>query len=158
MTLLLAGDGGLSKETRSWVGWINVLGSWTMFPLLQREKLRMPYFVMTFLWAYLLGLPPTSLETYRSRGPSEDSSPPFEPHILTKIIHFCFYFAMIAWHVLEAFVPPPPGKPDLWVVLNVLIGAGGFGIAYLWCLWKLITQCRKIDRKAAEEESRKKKQ
>ena len=158
MTLLLASDGGLSKETRSWVGWINVLGSWTMFPLLQREKLRMPYFVMTFLWAYLLGLPPTSLETYRSRASSEDSSPTFEPNMFTKIIHFGFYFAMIAWHVLEAFVPPPPGKPDLWVVLNVLIGAGGFGIAYLWCLWKLITQCRKIDRKAAEEESRKKKQ
>lgn len=49
MTLLLAGDGGLSKETRAWVGWVNTLGSWTMFPLLQREKLRIPYFIMTFL-------------------------------------------------------------------------------------------------------------
>lgn len=157
MTLLLSGDGGLSKETRAWVGWINTLGSWTMFPLLQREKLRIPYFVMTFLWTYLLGLPPTSLETYRSRPSSGDSSPAFEPNVLTKILHFCFYLAMIVWHVIEAFVPPPPDKPDLWVVLNVLIGAGGFGIAYLWCLWKLITQCWKIDRKA-EEDSQKKKQ
>lgn len=157
MTLLLSGDGGLSKETRAWVGWVNTLGSWTMFPLLQREKLRVPYFVMTFLWTYLLGLPPTSLETYHSRPSSGDSSPGFEPNVLTKILHFGFYLAMIAWHVVEAFVPPPPDKPDLWVVLNVLIGAGGFGIAYLWCLWKLITQCWKIDRKA-EEDSQKKKQ
>ncbi|KAF4258122.1 hypothetical protein KXW98_006955 [Aspergillus fumigatus] len=158
MTLLLANDGGLSKDTRAWVGWANVLGSWTMYPLLKRDELRVPYFVMTGLWAYLMGLPPTSLETYRSRTPGGESRPVSEPRILTKLLHFCFYLAMIVWHVLDAFVPPPEGKPDLWVVLNVLIGAGGFGIAYLWCMWRLITQCWQIDRKAAEEESRKKKQ
>ncbi|KAI9927845.1 Glucosyltransferase-like protein [Aspergillus wentii] len=158
MTLLLAGDGGLSKETRAWVGWVNLLGSWTMFPLLKREELRVPYFVVTLLWAYLMGLPPTSFETYRSRVESEESSAGFEPHILTKLLHFAFYIVMIGWHVVEAFVPPPAGKPDLWVVLNVLVGAGGFGVAYLWCLWRLITQCRKIDCRAAEEDSRKRKQ
>ncbi|RLL94441.1 hypothetical protein CFD26_104287 [Aspergillus turcosus] len=158
MTLLLASDGGLSKDTRAWVGWANVLGSWTMYPLLKRDELRIPYFVMTGLWAYLMGLPPTSFEIYRSRTPAGESSPVSEPHILTKILHSCFYLAMIVWHVLEAFVAPPESKPDLWVVLNVLIGAGGFGIAYLWCMWRLIMQCWQIDRKAAEEESRKKKQ
>lgn len=156
MTLLLGGDGGLSKETRAWVGWANMLGTWTMFPLLKREDLRIPYFVVALLWAYLLGLPPTSLEIYRSRRSSDGSVANAEPRIFSKLIHFGFYAAMIAWHIVEAFVAPPPGKPDLWVVLNVLIGAGGFGIAYLWCLWKLIAQCRQIDRKAAEEESRKK--
>lgn len=153
MTLLLGGNGGLSKETRAWVGWANMLGTWTLFPLLKREDLRIPYFVITCLWAYLLGLPPTSLETYRSRG-SESS----EPHIFTKLLHSCFYIAMVAWHIMEEFVPPPTGKPDLWVVLNVLIGAAGFGIAYLWSLQKLIIQCRRIDLRAAEEETRRKKQ
>ncbi|RAK78559.1 dolichyl-P-Glc:Man(9)GlcNAc(2)-PP-dolichol alpha-1,3-glucosyltransferase ALG6 [Aspergillus fijiensis CBS 313.89] len=152
MTLLLAGDGGLSKETRAWVGWANILGTWTMYPLLKRDELRVPYFVMTLLWAYLMGLPPTSLEAYRSRDSSEDSA---EPHVLTKLVHICFYLAMIVWHVVEAFVPPPSDKPDLWVVLNVLIGAGGFGLAYLWCVWKLIQQCRKIDQKVAEETQKK---
>ncbi|PYI12955.1 glucosyltransferase [Aspergillus violaceofuscus CBS 115571] len=152
MTLLLAGDGGLSKETRAWVGWANILGTWTMYPLLKRDELRVPYFVITLLWAYLMGLPPTSLEAYRSRDSSEDNA---EPHVLTKFVHICFYLAMIAWHVVEAFVPPPSDKPDLWVVLNVLIGAGGFGLAYLWCVWKLIQQCRKIDQKVAEETQKK---
>ncbi|KAB8237053.1 dolichyl-P-Glc:Man(9)GlcNAc(2)-PP-dolichol alpha-1,3-glucosyltransferase ALG6 [Aspergillus alliaceus] len=146
MTFLLAGDAGLSKETRAWVGWANMLGSWTMFPLLQRDGLRVPYFVMTFLWAYLLGLPPTTWDVYRSRTSSDDSNPLPEPHIITKLIHSMFYFAMTGWHVLEAFVPPPPGKPDLWVVLNVLIGAAGFGLAYLWCLRKLVLQWWTIDR------------
>ncbi|RAK86898.1 ALG6, ALG8 glycosyltransferase [Aspergillus costaricaensis CBS 115574] len=155
MTLLLAGDGGLSRETRAWVGWANMLGSWTMYPLLQRDELRIPYFVMTLLWAYLLGLPPTSFGTFRRRASLEDTTPGAELHVLTKLLHACFYLAMIAWHVLEAFVAPPPGKPDLWVVLNALIGAGGFGIAYLWCFWKLIQQCRRIDQKAVEETEKK---
>lgn len=156
MTLSLAGDGGLSKENRAWVGWANVLGSWTMFPLLKRDELRVPYFVITLLWAYLLGLPPTSAETYRSRASSDDPNAQFELRILTKLLHAAFYAVMLGWHVLEAFVAPPPGKPDLWVVLNALIGAAGFGITYLWCMWKLITQCYQINRRAAEEDSRKK--
>ncbi|PLB52620.1 ALG6, ALG8 glycosyltransferase [Aspergillus steynii IBT 23096] len=155
MTLLLAGDGGLTKETRAWVGWANMLGSWTMYPLLKRDELRVPYFVMSLLWAYLLGLPPTSLEIFRTRPTSDDSGPRSGLHILTKLLHLSFYLVMVGWHVVEAFVPPPPGKPDLWVVLNVLVGAGGFGIAYLWCLSKFISQCCLIDRKTAEETRKK---
>ncbi|KAL4810566.1 ALG6, ALG8 glycosyltransferase family-domain-containing protein [Aspergillus unguis] len=154
MTLLLSGDGGLNKDTRSWVGWVNILGSWTLYPLLKRDGLRVPYFVMTYLWAYLMGLPPTTWQIYRHQKPSEESGADTEPHILTKLVHSLFYLAMVGWHVLEAFVPPPPGKPDLWVVLNVLIGAGGFGIAYLWCFWKLISQSCRIDYKVEEAQKK----
>lgn len=158
MTLTLAGDGGLNKENRAWVGWANILGSWTMYPLLKREELRVPYIVITLLWAYLLGLPPTSLETYRSRSAQEDPNSQFELNIFTKLLHISFYLAMIAWHVAEAFVPPPAGKPDLWVVLNALIGAGGFGIAYLWSMWKLFVHCQRIEREVVDDDDRKKKQ
>lgn len=136
MTLLLGGEGGLSKETRAWVGWANMLGVWTLFPLLKRDELRVPYFVFTILWAYLLGLPPTSLDIYFNR--QEDNKG--NVHWLTGVLHLGFYTAMIVWHFLEAFVAPPSGKPDIWVVINVLIGAAGFGICYLWCTWKLILQ------------------
>ncbi|KAL2008695.1 hypothetical protein VTN00DRAFT_6889 [Thermoascus crustaceus] len=153
-TLLLGGAGGLSKEIRAWVGLANMLGTWTLFPLLKREDLRIPYFVITLLWAYLLGLPPTSVEAYRSRPETEGTN----LHILTKLLHLSFYLAMIAWHFLEAFVKPPPDKPDLWVVLNVLIGAGGFGIIYLWSTWKLLVQTLRLSRKVSEEESKKKNQ
>lgn len=158
MTLLLGGEGGLSKETRAWVGWANCLGAWTMFPLLKREQLRIPYFVITLLWAYLLGLPPTSLDIFRNHPQTNAATPRANLHIITKLLHFSFYSAMIAWHILEAFVAPPPEKPDLWVVLNVLIGAGGFGIAYLWCTWKLIAQSSKLSPKASDEEIKKKRQ
>ncbi len=133
MTILLGGDGGLGVEMRAWIGWANILGVWTLFPLLKRDELRVPYFVLSLLWAYLLGLPPTSLSLYTGRRPrSTDITN------ISKIVHLSFYAVMMVWHLLEAFVPTPEGKPDLWVVLNVVIGAAGFGICWVWSTWQLI--------------------
>ncbi|KAK4230571.1 ALG6, ALG8 glycosyltransferase family-domain-containing protein [Podospora fimiseda] len=134
MTLLLAGSQGLGKETRAWVGFANILGCWTMFPLLQRVDLRVPYTVLTLLWAYFLGLPPTSLSAYFQEGSSSFSQ------WTTAFIHGSFYLAMGLWHVLELFLRPPPDKPDLWVVANVGVGAAGFSLCYLWCLGRLVLQ------------------
>ncbi|KAL8948734.1 MAG: hypothetical protein Q9222_005102 [Ikaeria aurantiellina] len=133
MTILLGSDGGLGTEMRAWIGWANMLGVWTLFPLLKRDELRMPYGVLTLLWAYLLGLPPTSLSLYWGRQSRNG-----ELKFLTKALHLAFYAVMIAWHFGEAFIPPPKDKPDLWVVLNVLIGFAGFGICFVWCSWQLI--------------------
>jgi alpha-1,3-glucosyltransferase len=130
MTLLLSGKEGLLPSTRAWVGLANMLGVWTMFPLLKRDELRVPYFVVSGLWAYLLGLPPVSFSAYHgsSRGALS---------LFSKILHLNIYVAMVGWHVAEAFFPPPADKPDLWVVANAIVGTGGFGICYLWCVWRL---------------------
>lgn len=134
MTLLLAGRQGLGKDIRAWVGFANILGCWTMFPLLERVDLKVPYTVLTLLWAYLLGLPPTSMSAYFQEG----SSALFQWG--TAFIHSFFYLAMALWHVLEMFVKPPMDKPDLWVVANVGVGAAGFCLCYLWCLGMLISE------------------
>jgi alpha-1,3-glucosyltransferase len=130
MTVLLSGDGGLLPSIRAWVGLANMLGVWTMFPLLQRDELRVPYFTLSLLWAYFLGLPPVSLSAYHDTGKGGLG-------LLAKFLHLNIYLAMVGWHVIEAFWPPPTNKPDLWVVANALVGAGGFSICYLWCLWQL---------------------
>ncbi|EED18590.1 glucosyltransferase [Talaromyces stipitatus ATCC 10500] len=144
MTLLLAGDGGLNKANRAWIGWANILGAWTLYPLLKREELRIPYFVITLLWAYLLGLFPTSIEIFRSRNITTTTK---EATVRgpTILVHFIFYLSMIGWHLVEAFVPPPVDKPDLWVVLNVLIGASGFALAYLWTTGNLVVQAYRLN-------------
>ncbi|KAK2629174.1 hypothetical protein QTJ16_002277 [Diplocarpon rosae] len=139
MTLLLAGKHGLSKSIRAWVGFANLLGVWTMFPLLQRVELRIPYFVLSLLWAYLLGLPPTSLTVYRADGQATFAG------FATTSVHIIFYLVMALWHVMEAFLLPPGGKPDLWVVLNVGVGAAGFSVCYLWCLLMLVRESRLLD-------------
>ncbi len=140
MTLLLAGSNGLGKDTRAWVGFANLVGVWTLFPLLQRVDLRVPYTVLTLLWAYLLGLPPTSLSAY---FPNETAS---FSQWGTVFLHGAFYLTMAMWHVLELYVSPPPDKPDLWVVANVGVGAAGFSICYLWCLWRLVIESDIIPR------------
>ncbi|KAG9251571.1 glycosyltransferase family 57 protein [Emericellopsis atlantica] len=132
MTLLLAGRQGLNRDIRSWVGFANILGAWTMFPLLKRVDLRVPYAVLTLLWSYLLGLPPTSWNVYTDEGFGGWSQ------VGTATLHTLFYVAMAAWHVAEAYVAPPLHKPDLWTVANVGVGFAGFGLCYLWCLWRLL--------------------
>ena len=134
MTLLLGTSVGLSKEYRSWIGWANVLGSWTLYPLLKRDGLATPYAVITLLWSYLIGVPPTSFSVYHGNVDTlEDNVSWF-----TMLLHTGFYSAGLVWHVLEIYMPPPENKPDLYPVTNVLIGAVGFGICYLWCFWKLV--------------------
>ena len=130
MTVLLAGRHGLGKETRAWVGFANILGCWTMFPLLKRVDLRIPYVVLTLTWTYLLGLPPTSLGIYFHEGQ--------HPVVQwgTFILHGSFYAAMVAWHIAEDYIRPPLGKPDLWIIANVGVGAAGFALCYLWCLYQ----------------------
>lgn len=134
MTVLLAGKQGLGKDIRAWVGFANLLGAWTMFPLLERVNLMVPYTVLTLLWAYLLGLPPTSTSAYFQEGQNAFVQ------WSTAIIHGAFYMAMLVWHVAERFVMPPPEKPDLWVVANVGVGAAGFTLCYIWCVWKAIVE------------------
>ncbi|CAM1503038.1 Fc.00g078140.m01.CDS01 [Cosmosporella sp. VM-42] len=134
MTLLLAGKQGMSKDIRAWVGFANLLGCWTMFPLLRRVDLRVPYWVLSLLWAYLLGLPPTSLSAYFQEGQSAWIQ------WGTALLHGSFYAFMGVWHVAEAFIQPPPDKPDLWVVANVGVGTAGFIICYLWCLGRLVLE------------------
>lgn len=133
MTILLGAEGGLRPDMRAWIGFANILGAWTCFPLLKRVDLGIPYAVLTLLWAYLMGLPPASLSAYfgaHSGGLS----------LGTKLLHLAFYALMVAWHFGEAFLPAPANKPDIWVVGNVCLGAAGFGICYLWCLWNLFVK------------------
>ena len=141
MTLLLGSKNGLSKEYRAWIGWANILGVWTMYPLLRRDELKTAYVVVPLLWMFLMGLPPTSVSAYYDHADRNEPGKPRHPddmHAATKILHFQTYVVMAFWHLLAAFAEPPADKPDLWVVVNACIGAVGFGICYLWCTWKLI--------------------
>jgi len=149
MTLLLGTAEGMKPAIRAWVGYANLLACFTMFPLLTRDGLRIPYAVLTLLWAYLLALPPFSLSAYTASA-SEGG-----PHWTSKLLHLGTYAAMLGWHGVVAFKEPPHDKPDLWVVANVLVGAAGFGCCYLWCLWRLIADSGYPDafeRKAREVE------
>lgn len=147
MTVLLSGQGGLLPSIRAWVGLANMLGVWTMFPLLKRDELRVPYFVLSLLWAYLLGLPPVSFSAYHE-GTTGGLN------LSTKILHLNVYLAMVGWHVVEAFIVPPSDKPDLWIVANAIVGCAGFGICYFWCLWTLLSKSELFGKADAKAKSK----
>ncbi|KAK3661592.1 Glucosyltransferase-like protein [Elasticomyces elasticus] len=142
MTMLLATEGGMGKGTRAWVGFANTLACWTLFPLLTKDGLRIPYFVLTGLWCWLMGIPPFGFGTYSLPTPGlevgEGEAGEDGVDVVSEILHLAIYAGMVGWHVVEAFVPPPEDKPDLWVVANVCLGAAGFGLCYLWCLWGVV--------------------
>lgn len=144
MTLLLATDRGLHPATRAWVGFANILACWTLYPLLQRDALRIPYLVLASLWSYLLGVPPWGYSVYFALPPG------------IALLHLPVYLAMLAWHIGEAWMPPPASMPDLWVVGNVILGCLGFGMCYLWCLWRTVVGSGLMGLSAERGERRKK--
>ena len=121
-----------------------------MFPLLRRVGLGLPYAVLTLLWAYLLGLPPTSWSA--SFEVQEGRSARLQ--WATALLHGVFYLVMGGWHVIDAVVTPPPSKPDLWVVANVGVGAAGFALCYLWCLWRLLRESDLLPSKLVSTEKK----
>lgn len=106
-----------------------------MFPLLQKDGLRVPYFIVlaTFSVAIsgyiLLLFPDISILI-----PRTDMQ-------YLKVGFVCFsYVGMLVLHLLEAYVQPPARYPDLYPALIALYSLGnllilyGMGIYYLYAI------------------------
>lgn len=148
MTLLLGSKKGLSKEYRAWIGFANSLAVFTMYPLLRRDGLKTAYVVLSCLWAWLMGLPPFSVNCYYDPDLPNVPGRPLAPDELrtpTKILHWWYIAIMAFWHLFNAFAEPPASKPDLWPVVNAIFGFIGFAICYMWCTWKLILESGLLD-------------
>ena len=148
MTLLLGSKQGLSKEYRAWIGWANTIGVFTMYPLLKRDGLTVPYVILPLLWLFLLGLPPFSFSAYYDAEYENVTGRPLKADdlsTLTKILHVQTYVAIPFWHLMAAFATPPDDKPDLWIVVNACFGAACFGICYFWCFGKLLSESGLLD-------------
>lgn len=148
MTLLLGSKKGMSKEYRAWIGFANNLAMFTMYPLLSRDGLKIPYTVLFLLWSWLIGLPPLSVSCYYDPDIPNVTGRQLEPdelRIPTKIFHWWYHIVFGFWHILLTFQEPPAHLPDLWIVLNAVIGAFGFGVCYCWCTWKLVSDSGLLD-------------
>lgn len=154
MTLLLASEGGLRPVRRAWIGYANQLARFTLFPLLARDGLRIPYVVLSLLSTWLMGMPPFTFELYTTSAADGGSL-----LLMTKILHLGTYAAIAIWHAVELTMQPPSSKPDLFVVGNVCLGAAGFAVCYLWCLWNLIAESRilKVFKRGTRQSPREKK-
>jgi alpha-1,3-glucosyltransferase len=107
------------------VCWFQVLGMFTMYPLLLRDKLGAVYTCCIIVYLRLI------INYYGASPPSR-----FQAVKLSFII--LSFLGMFTLHVLWHFKPPPAHYPDLYPALFSLYGALNLVIVYtLCCAWLL---------------------
>ncbi|KIJ59031.1 glycosyltransferase family 57 protein [Hydnomerulius pinastri MD-312] len=117
LTLLLSGATP-GEEVFAWSALGNVVGVFSMWPLLKKDGLGIQYIGMLLLWCRLIGYNPFRLRFNSFVG------------LLSTAVHT----SMIALHLLEFIITPPARYPDLFPVLNVLISTPVFGLIWLWSI------------------------
>ncbi|KAG2222775.1 hypothetical protein INT45_013139 [Circinella minor] len=88
----------------------------SMFPLLKREGLVLPYFGVTLLWNWLIGS--TSSIT------------------MVKTIKQLIYSSLLIWHIAECWILPPIHWPDLYTVINAVMSCGYFSLLFLYFTYR----------------------
>ncbi|EMR11686.1 hypothetical protein PNEG_00122 [Pneumocystis murina B123] len=108
-----------NKNMKAWIGWINIIATFSMWPLLKKDGLELQYAVLQIYWLWLGGFMFFPLNKFE------------------KFIHKTSYAFLIIIHILDAFITPPLHLPDLWILLNMKLSFICFGIFWLWSFWKL---------------------
>lgn len=111
------------NDDNSWVSYVNIVASFSLWPLLRKDGLQLQYFVYTLFWIWTGGF-------WHLRSGSSLSSR------LQQLLQGGTYAAIVILHLLEPWVAVE-GKPDLHVVLNVLLCTSGFFVFYFWTFYKL---------------------
>ncbi|KAH7885017.1 ALG6, ALG8 glycosyltransferase family-domain-containing protein [Phlebopus sp. FC_14] len=117
LTLLLSGTTP-GEEVFAWGVLGNIVGVFSMWPLLKKDGLGVQYIAMLLLWCRLVGHNP-----FRIRLNS-----------FVSLLSTAAHVAMVLLHLLELVVTPPTRYPDLFHVLNVLISTPVFGLIWLWSI------------------------
>ncbi|KAL0961133.1 hypothetical protein HGRIS_006106 [Hohenbuehelia grisea] len=117
LTLLLCGA-PLNSAMFGWATLVNNVAVFSMWPLLKRDGLGLPYVATLVLWNRLIGYNPIRL-------PSKS---------FIQLISFAVYTAAVTLHIAEWLITPPQRYPDIFPVLNVLICTPVFALAWLWSI------------------------
>ncbi|KAK9717249.1 Glucosyltransferase-like protein [Basidiobolus ranarum] len=110
------------------VPWFINVATFSMFPLLKRDGLIIPYFIMLGLWNWLgnfIG----------------------NPKGKTRILVSLSYVLMLIIHVAEFLVTPPNKYPDLFTMLNVVYSCGMFTIFWIYFNYRQLIMSVKSKKK-----------
>lgn len=131
LTLTLAG--GMDRETVSWVTFANVLGTFSMWPLLHRDGLTLQYAVMILFYFWIMGGWRMSNNT------------------LARLIQAAGYAGAIAVHVGEFAYGNTERYPDLWVVGNCIVSFCAFVTCWGWVMVRMVQEARNGGQKRKTE-------
>jgi alpha-1,3-glucosyltransferase len=124
----------LATDDPLFVGWISVVATFSMYPLLSRDGLVIPYAVcigafLLALWAYQ-EIFAESLRAHVARSAS------FSPLFLKirRWVVSVSALGMVTVHALWCLVPPPIRYPDIYPLLVAVFSFGHFALAYGYCI------------------------
>ncbi|KAI8802189.1 glycosyl transferase [Cladochytrium replicatum] len=98
--------------------WFQNVAVFSMFPLLKRDGLVVPYWITLGIWNAVVMQ--VDVDGKRQRNSN-----------WIQKLEMISYTGMLLWHLGEGFITPPSRYPDLFVVLNVLWSAGHFALLFV---------------------------
>jgi len=126
----------LIMEAPSLIIWFSIVSTWTLWHLLQIDRLQLPYFCITVVFSCLVTafFPPIS----------EGSKRKIDSSIL-EWVGICFVkcilpasaFIMTGLHMMEMLISPPSHIPDIFPVLWVISGCTFFTLTWIGAVYSL---------------------
>ncbi|KAJ2029405.1 Glucosyltransferase-like protein [Coemansia sp. S610] len=107
------------------VNWFVQVALFSMYPLLFKDGLQIPYWVMAVGWSMLRSCPAC---------PADKRTP-----LAVLNAQWVSTLVMVAIHVANMYVPPPPSLPDLYVVLNVVFSCTMFVLFFAYFNYRQLT-------------------
>ncbi|KAJ1733616.1 Glucosyltransferase-like protein [Coemansia biformis] len=107
----------IHEEERA-VSWLVQVALFSNYPLLFRDGLHMPYWVLAAGWSFLRSRPGCSADKQTSS--------------FVACLQWLTTLAMLAIHACHAVVPPPPSLPDIYAVLNATFSCVMFAAFFLY--------------------------
>lgn len=118
----------LALRAPSLSAWMQPLACFSMWPLLQKDKLGVAYLgIILAHLAVLGGHPPAALNRVTVAGSNERP---------WRIVFSVTAIAIVVAHVAEMLVPPPPRLPYIHSLTFTSLGFVGFAGAAVYCNWR----------------------
>ena len=119
------------------VSWFQALGAWTMFPLLAKDELRLPYSVCVALylvWNAAFSKAYGEVHSVTATAPFPGFS------FLKRAFVGLSALSMITLHICELVVEPPRRYPDVYPSLFAIFGAANLCVAYVYfTAWLIVS-------------------
>jgi alpha-1,3-glucosyltransferase len=114
-----------NERLRAAFAWLSVVATASMYPLLVKDDLRLPYFALQlfYLWFNLFWL--------RAPQPAKPAGAALP--WLQRLAMLVSFAALVMIHLANALFPANPRYPDVGTYLFVLYGAAHFALAWLVC-------------------------
>jgi alpha-1,3-glucosyltransferase len=115
-------------EDSTFVNWFSVVAVWTLWPLIQVDRLEIAYLCITSVYLGLVWI-------WSENAKATPSF--FHQNALVQVLVPVSALGIIGLHLLEMVIPVPKNLPDLFPVLWSITGCGMFCVSWIATCWHM---------------------